>query len=179
MELCFYNAVLGGMSCDGMKFAYTNQLASCEKDLCERKEWFTCACCPPNVSRLLGSLGGYMWDFETDKDSNSATIRVHMFGSAAVSFKLGNGEAKLMQKSDWPWDGNIDFSFEGPNDASVAVHIRIPSWANGWKVLWYKYSDLGFRANLIHADNTPANVCNSFNGLPLSTARVAERESEF
>lgn len=50
MELEFYNAMLTGMGCDGKQFTYVNQLASSDADPGRRSKWFTCACCPPNVS---------------------------------------------------------------------------------------------------------------------------------
>ncbi|KAJ0127088.1 Uncharacterized protein HZ326_29810 [Fusarium oxysporum f. sp. albedinis] len=63
MELCLYNNVMTAMSLDGKAFTYVNQLGSSESDKSVREEWFWCACCPPNVTRLYGSLGGYLWDF--------------------------------------------------------------------------------------------------------------------
>ena len=27
----------------------------------QRQDWFSCACCPPNVLRFLGSLGGSIY----------------------------------------------------------------------------------------------------------------------
>jgi DUF1680 family protein len=135
MELCFYNAVLSGMSADGKKFAYTNQLASSDKDLSERKEWFTCACCPPNVSRLLGSIGGYLWDFDHQSGTKIAAIRVHMFGSAILSFGVGGEErVGLTQSSNWPWEGEIKFTLTAPADLSTTIDVRIPGWAKGWTV---------------------------------------------
>jgi DUF1680 family protein len=139
MELCFYNAVLGGMSSDGKKFAYTNQLASSDGSLSERKEWFTCACCPPNVSRLLGSIGGYLWNYHHERGSKIVDIKVHMFGSAILSFGVG-GEDRvgLTQLSNWPWEGEIKFSLTTPADISTTVAVRIPEWAKKWTV-WCRF----------------------------------------
>lgn len=132
MELCFYNSVLGGMSCDGKKFAYENALASCEKDPCKREEWFTCACCPPNVSRLLASIGGYMWNFETKE--KKVDIQVHMFGAATLTIPVGEQEVKLKQTSEWPWKWGIKFCLDAPEDVETSISIRIPGWAVEWKV---------------------------------------------
>lgn len=132
MELCFYNSVLGGMSCNGKKFAYENALASCENDPCKREEWFTCACCPPNVSRLLASIGGYMWDFEIEQ--KRVDIKVHMFGSATLKIPVGEQEATLKQTSEWPWKWSIDFNLNAPEDLETSISIRIPGWATEWKV---------------------------------------------
>ncbi|KAE9984795.1 hypothetical protein BLS_001368 [Venturia inaequalis] len=132
MELCFYNSVLGGMSCNGKKFAYENALASCENDPCKREEWFTCACCPPNVSRLLASIGGYMWDFEIEQ--KRVDIKVHMFGSATLKIPVGEQEATLKQTSEWPWKWSIDFNLDAPEDLETSISIRIPGWATEWKI---------------------------------------------
>jgi DUF1680 family protein len=135
MELAFYNAVLGGMSCDGKKFAYTNQLASSQGSLSERKTWFTCACCPPNVSRLLGSIGGYLWSHDYEKDTREANIKVNMFGSAILSFSVGEGErVGLTQLSNWPWEGEVKFTLTAPAAVSTTIDVRIPGWAEDWMV---------------------------------------------
>ncbi|PVH68234.1 glycoside hydrolase family 127 protein [Cadophora sp. DSE1049] len=55
MESCLYNSVMTSMSLDGKEFTYVNQLASSGQDKSAREEWFDCACCPPNLTRLFGS----------------------------------------------------------------------------------------------------------------------------
>lgn len=134
MELCFYNSVLGAMSCDGKKFAYENPLASCEKDPCKREEWFTCACCPPNVSRLLASIGGYMWNFDVIEEKKTIDINVHMFGAATLTIPVGEQEVKLKQTSEWPWKWGIEFNLNAPEDMKTSISIRIPGWATEWTV---------------------------------------------
>ena len=59
LERALYNNVLSGVSLDGKKFFYENPLASVGKH--HREEWFGCACCPPNIARLLASLGQYVY----------------------------------------------------------------------------------------------------------------------
>ena len=78
MELCLYNAVFTAVSVDCKQFTYVNQLASSEKNLSERHSFFTCACCPPNVLRLLGMIGGYIWNVsETQRDVTQ--VDVHLY----------------------------------------------------------------------------------------------------
>lgn len=59
MERALYNGVLSGVSADGLRFFYANPLASLGG--AHRADWFGCACCPPNVARLLASLGRYVY----------------------------------------------------------------------------------------------------------------------
>ncbi|MEM2183178.1 MAG: glycoside hydrolase family 127 protein, partial [Candidatus Bathyarchaeia archaeon] len=57
MELTLYNGILSGISLDGKKYFYVNPLA--DRGAHRRQDWFECACCPPNVARLIASLPGY------------------------------------------------------------------------------------------------------------------------
>ncbi|KAA8568340.1 hypothetical protein EYC84_007376 [Monilinia fructicola] len=135
MELCFYNAISTGMSLNGRQFTYVNQLASSDTDLSQRAKWFTCACCPPNVTRLLGYIGGYMWTSSKDERNNAAEINVHMYTSAILKIQLGEHTVELEQKADWPWDGNIQFDLKNPHEISTTIRIRIPGWASNWTSL--------------------------------------------
>ena len=58
LETALYNGALSGISLDGTGFFYQNPLAS-HGDR-SRHEWFGCACCPPNIARLLASVGQYI-----------------------------------------------------------------------------------------------------------------------
>jgi DUF1680 family protein len=134
MELCFYNAVMTGMSLKGTQFTYVNQMASSDTDLSQRAKWFTCACCPPNVTRLLGYIGGYLWSFTTEEKKKSVQVNVHMYSSAQLSILIGKDTVKLEQKSNWPWDGKIELSLRSPSEVSTTIKLRIPGWAEGWEV---------------------------------------------
>lgn len=126
------------MSCDGKKFAYENALASCDEQLCERKEWFTCACCPPNVSRLFASIAEYMWDFEAE--DSTVNVKAHMFGSATLTMPVGEREVRLKQISEWPWNWKVEFSVDAPVDVKTTISIRIPGWATEWTVRCFETS---------------------------------------
>ncbi|KAH8799841.1 hypothetical protein F5884DRAFT_848025 [Xylogone sp. PMI_703] len=134
MEICFYNAVMTGMSCSGTQFTYVNQLASSDSDLSKRAEWFTCACCPPNVTRLLGYIGGYLWTFNQNEQEKSVEINVHMYDSANLSIPASSGGIEFQQRSNWPWDGEIDFTLNNTSDLSTVIRLRIPGWAEEWKL---------------------------------------------
>jgi DUF1680 family protein len=132
MELCLYNAVMTGMSLDGKAFTYVNQLASSDKDLSERHEWFECACCPPNVTRTLGYLGGFVWSHSTEQN---AIVNVHLYTSATLRLPVADSVIGITQKTDWPWDGDVAFTVttEGP-PVDIDLRLRIPGWANSWHI---------------------------------------------
>jgi DUF1680 family protein len=144
MELCLYNAVLTGMSLDGRAFTYVNQLASSDQDLSQRHEWFECACCPPNVTRTLGFLGGYIWSQRVEESEASANLKaivnVHMYTSATVDIKTKVSTIQISQKTDWPWNGDVDFEIraeesESESEFDLELRLRIPGWASEcWEV---------------------------------------------
>lgn len=123
-----------GMSSNGKQFTYVNQLASSDSDLSKREEWFTCACCPPNVTRLLGYAGGYLWTFNYDEEKSAVDINVHMYDSAKLSVPTASGTIELEQKSNWPWGGEIDFTLKSPSSLTTTIRLRIPGWAEEWHV---------------------------------------------
>ncbi|KAI1372013.1 glycoside hydrolase family 127 protein [Hypoxylon crocopeplum] len=127
MELCLYNAVMTGLSLEGTAFTYVNQLASSEADKNRREDWFDTSCCPPNVMRLFGSFGGYLWDY--GGNGKDAYVNVHLYTTAKVTFQVEDKQIILEQKSNWPWEGNILFLLQAPTSANVILRLRIPSWA--------------------------------------------------
>ena len=78
IERALYNGVLSGMSFDAQRYFYVNPLevwpeaAARRHDMhavkVERQPWFGCACCPPNLSRLLASLSGYVYGMDPGGD---------------------------------------------------------------------------------------------------------------
>ena len=70
-ELALYNTVLSGMALDGKSFFYVNPLEvlpeACRKDSRKshvkpvRQKWFGCACCPPNIARIVSSVALYAY----------------------------------------------------------------------------------------------------------------------
>lgn len=137
LERALYNAMLTGMSVDGKAFTYVNQLATSEQDASnKREEWFECACCPPNVARVLGHIGGYLWTAKTNSEK-STTINVHLYASATLDYTLEGTEnkIKLSQTTNYPWEGNVEFSLENTSGVEVDANIRIPAWAgDAWEV---------------------------------------------
>ena len=131
MELCLYNNVMTSMSLDGKAFTYVNQLGSSESDKSIREEWFWCACCPPNVTRLYGSLGGYLWDYGEISEGGEAFINVHLYTKARVIFTVANEQVIFKQDSNWPWDALIKFRLTAPQSLRTTIRLRVPAWSRG------------------------------------------------
>lgn len=123
MERALYNGVLSGVSLDGTTFFYDNPLASLGKH--KRSGWFTCACCPPNIARLLASLGGYIYS-ESETDAV-----VHLYIQGTGKLDVGGRTVTLKQTTDYPWDGKINIEVSPDEPASFGLKLRIPDWCKG------------------------------------------------
>ncbi len=118
IEHTLYNAVLPGVSLDGSAYFYENPL---ESDGTYRREpWFACACCPPNIARLLASLPGYAYS------TSSTGIWVHLYAEGTALIEFAGRGVRIQQRGGYPWDGIIELEFDG--EGEFAVNLRIPAW---------------------------------------------------
>jgi DUF1680 family protein len=123
MEQALYNGAMAGLSLDGKTFFYENPLESAGKH--HRWVWHHCPCCPPNIARLLASVGSYMYAIAEDE------IAVHLYGESKARFELAGARVELAQKTNYPWDGAIRFDVTTDKPARFALSLRIPEWADG------------------------------------------------
>jgi len=120
MERALYNGVLSGVSLDGDRFFYENPLAS--QGHHHRQPWFDCACCPPNLIRLLASLGQYVYaQDETD-------VVVHLYVQGTGRFQVGGQRVILRQETRYPWDGRVTIQMDTERPTSLGLNLRIPGW---------------------------------------------------
>jgi len=128
MELELYNAALAGMQLDGKRFFYVNPLAvdpavagrvpGYMHVLPQRPQWHACACCPPNLARLIGSLGKYLWS----EDENA--VYSHLFISSRAETALGT----FRLETGCPWQGGAAYTVETCRPEPFALWIHIPSY---------------------------------------------------
>ena len=133
MERALYNCVLAGMQLDGTRFFYVNPLEALpgisgeaqthKHTLPVRPKWFACACCPPNVARLLSSLSEYVWHMV------SGVLYSNLFvdGTLDVSDTFGG---RVVLKTAYPYDNKIEYHFEPKEETmTVPLAIRMPAWS--------------------------------------------------
>ncbi len=139
MEKALYNGVLSGIALDGKSFFYVNPLSvdpvACHKD--ERKahvqpvrqKWFGCACCPPNLARLIGSVGRYAY---TEAEN---TLYVHLYIGSDLKLQTPQGEVIVQVRSNFPYNGKVSVRVSGEGAASGkwTLALRIPGWCREWK----------------------------------------------
>ena len=164
IEKVYYNGFISGVSLDGERFFYTNPLEidrkkyarSTYQPICERVKVFDCSCCPPNITRMLGSVARYMYTVDGD------TVYCNQFASSEATLCIGGEEAVLTQTSDYPNSGKIVFSYRGK---PMKLFVRIPDWCveydaatqNGFAVFEMKDGqsvavDLPMRVHFIEAN---------------------------
>ncbi len=127
LERALYNGVLSGIALDGKHFFYTNPLASRGDN--RRVEWFGCACCPPNLARLLLSLGGYIYAQADD------ALYVNLFIAGRADITLLDTPIVLKQQTRYPWQGAVRLTLEPEAPVEFALHVRIPGWCHGAQVV--------------------------------------------
>ncbi len=128
MERALYNGIISGMQLDGKRFFYVNPLEvnpgvsgeifGYKHVIPQRPGWYACACCPPNLVRMVTSLGKYIWDEDED------TIYSHMF--IGQDAKLN--KADISVKSSYPWKGQIAYTINPKTSDKFAVAIHIPGY---------------------------------------------------
>jgi len=121
LETALFNAVLVGVSLDGRSYFYRNPLA--DDGTHRRQPWFGCACCPPNLARLLASLPGYFYGLSDEG------IWVHLYAGGKARIVLPDGRAiGLIQQTRYPWEGEVSIEVNG--EGAFGLMLRIPGWCN-------------------------------------------------
>ncbi|OOP73601.1 glycoside hydrolase family 127 protein [Clostridium beijerinckii] len=138
MKKALYNGIISGMSIDGTKFFYVNPLEvvpeASEKDhlrahvKVERQKWFGCACCPPNLARLLTSIGSYAY---TLRDN---TIFMHLYMGGEISANFAGKSVAFDIKTNYPWDEIIDINLNMKEEADFEFALRIPEWCRNYEI---------------------------------------------
>lgn len=139
MERALYNIVLASMALDGRHFFYVNPLEvwpeASEKDPGKhhvrpiRQKWFGCACCPPNLARLLTSLGEYQYSVHDN------TLYTHLYIGGEMKTVVGDQQVSIVQETDYPWDGEIKLVIQEQAEYAFGLALRIPGWCRKAEIL--------------------------------------------
>jgi hypothetical protein len=128
MERTMFNGVLPGISQTGTRFFYTNPLQRrthrAPGGNGERRPWYPCACCPPNLMRMLSSWQQYL---ATHDDSG---IQLHQYASAEIQAELPYGTAWLQVRTGYPWDGRITVHIVQTPPEPWTLSLRVPRWCH-------------------------------------------------
>lgn len=141
MERALYNGVMAGVSYEGEHFFYANPLASYPKvnpyerwsgitsaDHYRRSEWFQCACCPPNLARIVASINSYIYS------TNGQTLYVHLYNQNQAKVELGGQNVGIEQVTNYPWDGAVDLKVTVEQPTAFELALRIPDWCHSYSI---------------------------------------------
>ena len=137
IERTLYNGVLSGLSQDGRAFFYENPLEITHLDhlepwlpeisrrekpfpITQRAACFSTSCCPPNLNRLLASLGNYVYGLHGD------TLYINQF----ISTNLSVNRITCRMETNYPVTGEISLTADGVR----RVAIRIPAWCSSFEL---------------------------------------------
>lgn len=131
VERALYNVILSGMARDGKSFFYANPLEvlpeASHRDSRKyhvkpvRQKWFGCACCPPNLARIISSIGEYCMT-ETDD-----ILYIHQF--IGCEAKTQNADIEII--SSYTENGRISIKIKPKK--SFVLAVRIPKWCSNYK----------------------------------------------
>ncbi|WP_395299704.1 MULTISPECIES: glycoside hydrolase family 127 protein [Enterobacter] len=132
MERALYNTVLGGMALDGKHFFYVNPLEVHPKTLAfnhiydhvkpVRQRWFGCACCPPNIARVLTSLGHYIYTVRQD------ALFINLYVGNDVVIPVGDETLALRIGGNYPWQEAVKIEIVSPSPVKHTLALRLPDW---------------------------------------------------
>ena len=108
------------MSLNGTLYCYRNPLEfPGEGERPIRNPWYDTTCCPPNLERILAALPGYLYSTSDDG------IYLHLFQNSELDWKLENGTGlKVTQKTNYPWDGDVEITVSPAQSAEFTFHLR-------------------------------------------------------
>lgn len=137
-EETLYNALLGSLDLNGENFYYTNPLTANGA----RYPWHVCPCCVGNIPRVLLMLP--TWTYVKDADN----LFVNMYlGSKITVADVGGTDVQMIQKTEYPWSGDVAITVNPKEEKAFGIRIRVPNHevselyttepkANG--ILWMK-----------------------------------------
>ncbi|HLO58421.1 MAG TPA: glycoside hydrolase family 127 protein [Bacteroidales bacterium] len=143
LERTLYNSLLAGVSLSGNRFFYPNPLMSTGSY--QRSPWFSCACCPPNVARLIPSVPGYFYAVADDR------LYVNLFAKNTAQLKLQGKNIEVRQNTRYPWNGRVEITVNPSEKQSFTLMVRIPGWARNEAIPGnlYRFTDVDQHAYTI------------------------------
>jgi DUF1680 family protein len=121
VERSLYNGSISGISLSGDEFFYTNRLESRGEH--KRVPWFTCACCPPNIARMIGSVSRYALG------ASKSELWIHIPIGCEIDTEFNGVKTKVEIKSNYPWSGEFEVIVTPEKPVEFALRVRIPEWS--------------------------------------------------
>lgn len=137
MDRLLYNGTISGMNLEGNRFFYVNPLESWPERnkknaqfrhvRSERQKWFGCACCPPNLARMISALNS------STVYARKNTAFLALFTSFDANVSLDGGEAAFSCETGYPWDGGVRIRV-GKAFNGFTLALRLPAWVKSYRL---------------------------------------------
>ena len=92
-----------------------------------RQKWFGCACCPPNIARIVSSVASYAYT------ENEDTLWTHLYMGSEVKKTVNGNAFTLNMTSKMPWSGEAQATIKTDTHVTCTLAFRIPGWSNAAK----------------------------------------------
>jgi uncharacterized protein len=123
MERVMHNTVLGAkpLETDGHAFYYSDYNFQGKKVFHDSR-W---PCCSGTLTQIAADyrISSYFRDADG--------IYVNLYIPSTLKWKHGDAEISLMQKSNYPFESNVQFEVNASKPKDFSLNLRIPSWADG------------------------------------------------
>jgi DUF1680 family protein len=134
LERILYNGLLVGVSLSGDRYLYQAPLKA--YDNFERQPSFGPNCCPPNIVRLLASLGTLIYAGDEER------LFVNLFVGSEAKATLAGTPTTVVQQTGYPWNGATRITVNPARPTTFALLVRVPGWARSLPMpgLLYRYT---------------------------------------
>ena len=165
-EVALYNNVLAGVNLAGNRFFYVNPLETdgerkFNHGNAGRAEWFSTACCPSNLARLIPQVSGMIYSYAEDN------IYCGLYIGSQTDVPMAGGKVTLKQQTDYPFDGKISISVSPEAEGEeFTLWLRVPTWS-GDKFVPGELYDYADEANnkvvaRVNGSKVRADIVNGF-----------------
>lgn len=132
LERALYNGVLSGISLDGTRFFYANPLTAypavssgnADHLSVHRKPWFGTSCCPPNIARMIASVGQYLYS------QRERELYVHLYTRNDVTIEFDGLPVRICQTTNYPWEEEVQLEVNPVRPADFILSLRLPGWCH-------------------------------------------------
>jgi len=159
LERVMYNGLISGVGLDGMSFFYQNPLEADGKSKLYqgqvgRSAWFEVSCCPPNITRFLPSVPGYIYAVRAD------SLYVNLFMANTAVAEIVGTKVALSQETKYPWEGSVKITVSPEKETDFALRVRIPGWARNEPVPsdLYRFLDENDETPALAVNGTPVKI---------------------
>jgi DUF1680 family protein len=144
IEREIHNALAASIDASGTRFFYSNPLQrrpdrfSEENAPAEREPWYSCACCPPNIGRVIAQLHAYVAAVRPAGTGGGPVLEIHQYAAGEIDLPAEIGTGTLRIQTAYPAQGEVRLgSARGAPltfTAGARLSLRLPGWLRAGRI---------------------------------------------